>query len=234
MDKNKDIFGIAIKAFYEKNDKTDIIVHSPDFDDDVIPVAYLFRDFREMPEIEQTALENCHGKVLDVGCGAGSHALYLEKKRNLFVEAIDTSTGAIEICKKRGLSNVFCKDFFHIKNEKFDTILMLMNGSGIIGKLENLEHFFNHSKSLLAENGKILMDSSDLIYLFDDEIVETDQYYGEFEFSISYKNQKTDSFEWLYIDPVLLEKLANANGFKCEILQRGKNHDFLASLSINS
>ncbi|HKJ49596.1 MAG TPA: hypothetical protein VJ973_10925, partial [Christiangramia sp.] len=78
MDKNKDIFGTAIKAFYNENDPTDIVVHSPDFDDDIIPIDYLFRVFKDMPEIEQKALNLCKGKVLDVGCGAGSHALYIQ------------------------------------------------------------------------------------------------------------------------------------------------------------
>lgn len=232
MDKNKDIFGIAIKAFYEDNDPTSITVHSPDFDDDQIPVEYLFRDFEEMPAVEQTALQNCHGHVLDVGCGAGSHALYLQNERNLRVKAIDTSAGAIGVVANRGVREYSCEDFFNIKNEKFDTILMLMNGSGIIGKLDNLKSFFQHSKDLLNIGGKILMDSSDLIYLFEEEVEESDKYYGEFEFEVSYKGLKSEKFDWLYIDPVLLEKYAVENGFDLEILQHGENYEFLACLTL--
>ncbi|PTX42254.1 methyltransferase family protein [Christiangramia gaetbulicola] len=232
MDKNKDIFGTAIKAFYEEKDKTDIIVHSPDFEDDVIPIAYLFRKFEDMPEIEQKALELCEGKVLDVGCGAGSHALHLQKKKNLKVKAIDTSTGAIEIAKRRGLKNAVSEDFFKLKDQKFDTILMLMNGSGIIGKLENLKSFFEHSRSLLAEGGKILMDSSDLIYLFEDEFEDPENYFGEFTYSISYKNLQSDDFDWLFISPDLLSEYAESNGFDCEIIHQGDNYDFLASLTV--
>ncbi len=231
MDKNKDIFGTAIKAFYEENDHTDIIVHSPDFDDDIIPVDYLFRELSEMPEIEQKALELCSGKVLDVGCGAGSHALYLQKEKELQVRAIDTSPLAVEIAGKRGVENAACQDFFELKNEKFDTILMLMNGSGIIGKLAHLNDFFSHARSILTEGGKILMDSSDLIYLFDDEISENDPYYGELQYKVSYKNIQSDYFDWLYIDPKLLKSKAKLNGFKCDIIHKGENHDFLASLT---
>jgi len=184
-----------------------------------------------MPTIEQEALKLCNGNILDVGCGAGSHALYLQNN-NSQVKAIDTSKGAIEIVKKRGVVNATCKDFFDIKNEKFDTILMLMNGIGIIGELKNLQHFFEHSRSLLNEGGKILLDSSDLVYLFDDEILDSKKYYGEFEFSISYKNEKADSFNWLYIDPNLLQEYARANNFHCEILKKGSNHDYLACLTV--
>jgi len=232
LDKNKDIFGIAIRSFYEDNDKTPITVHSPDFDDDIIPVEYLFREFEEMPVVEQTALKNCHGKVLDVGCGAGSHALYLQKDPELEVFALDTSSGSIEIARKRGVKNTLNQDFFNLNGEKFDTILMLMNGSGIIGKLENMKNFFMHSKSLLNEGGKIIMDSSDLIYLFEDEIEDNEKYYGEFEFSLSYNHLKSGSFDWLYIDPALLTQHANSNGFNCKILKLGKNYDYLAMLEI--
>ncbi len=232
MDKNKDIFGTAIKAFYEEKDKTDIIVHSPDFEDDVIPVEYLFRKFEDMPEVEQKALELCEGKVLDVGCGAGSHALFLQQKKKLQVKAIDTSAGAIEIVKKRGVENAVSEDFFKLKDEKFDTILMLMNGSGIIGKLKNLKSFFDHSRTLLTESGKILMDSSDLIYLFEDEFEDPENYFGEFKYSISYKEWHSEDFDWLFISPDLLTEYAESNGFDCEIIHQGDNYDFLAELRV--
>jgi len=230
LDKNKDIFGTAIKAFYEENDKTDIMVHSPDFEDDVIPMEYLFRKFEDMPVIEQKALHLCEGKVLDVGCGAGSHALYLQKNNDLEVKAIDTSAGAIEIAKKRGVRNAVSEDFFQIKDEKFDTILMLMNGSGIIGKLKNLKSFFEHCRSLLTDGGKILMDSSDLIYLFEDEFEDPENYYGEFRYSISYKDRQSGDFDWLFISPELLSEYAESNGFNFELIHQGENYDFLACL----
>ena len=232
MDKNKDIFGTAIKAFYEEKDKTDIIVHSPDFEDDVIPVEYLFRKFEDMPEIEQKALSLCEGKVLDVGCGAGSHALYLQMNKELEVKAIDTSAGAIEIAKKRGVKKATSEDFFNLKDEKFDTILMLMNGSGIIGKLKNLKSFFKHSRSILNEEGKILMDSSDLVYLFEDEFEDPENYFGEFKYRISYKEWQSEDFDWLFISPDLLSEYAESNGFSCEIIHQGDNYDFLACLTV--
>lgn len=207
-------------------------MHSPDFDDDIIPVEYLFRDFSAMPKLEQIALKHCKGKILDVGCGTGSHALFLQNNQKLETYALDNSPGAIEITRKRGVLNTLQKDFFSLSGCNFDTILMLMNGSGIIGKLENLEEFFRHSKSILNEGGQIIMDSSDLIYLFEDEIDDPEKYYGEFEFSLSYKGQKSDSFNWLYIDPELLTQHAEANGFNCEILETGENYDYLAILEV--
>ena len=230
MNKNKDIFGTAIRAYYKENDETPITVHSPDFDDDEIPVDYLFRDFEKMPELEQKALQLCHGKVLDVGCGAGSHALYLQKIKNIEVEAIDTSEGAIEIAKERGVKNAYQKDFYKIVDTKYDTLLFLMNGSGIIGKLENLESFLNHCLELLHEDGSIILDSSDLIYLFDDEFIDTENYYGELQFTLSYKDQVAEEFDWLYLDQETLKEAANRLNLNCEIVAEGEHFDFLAVL----
>ncbi|WP_026915391.1 class I SAM-dependent methyltransferase [Christiangramia portivictoriae] len=230
MDKNKDIFGKAIAGYYKEKDETPITVHSPDFDNDEIPVAYLFRDFNEMPKLEQEALKLCKGSILDVGCGAGSHALYLQNELKLEVKAIDTSAGAIEIAKERGLHNAVVQDFYKISSEKFDCILMLMNGTGIIGKLENINDFLQHCHQLLNDAGQLILDSSDLIYLFDDEFIDSEDYYGELTYELSYKGETSDPFDWLYVDKEILQKAAKNNNFSCEIVLEGEHYDYLAVL----
>lgn len=233
---DNDIFGKAISAYFHHNDATEIIVHSPDFDDDVIPVPYLFRNYQEMPPLEQEALKHCFGRVLDVGCCAGSHSLYLQDERNLEVLSIDISEGAVEICKSRGVKGARSLDYFNLNNEQFDTILLLMNGTGIIGKLESLDAFFQHTKDLLKPGGQVLIDSSDLSYLFDadeDGGIWVDMqgpYYGELEFSISYKNETSKKFNWLYLDYSTLELAAINNGFSCQLLKKGEHFDYLAQL----
>ncbi|WP_298246370.1 class I SAM-dependent methyltransferase [uncultured Christiangramia sp.] len=230
MDKNKDIFGKAIAGYYKEKDETPITVHSPDFDNDEIPVAYLFRNFEEMPKLEQEALKLCIGSILDVGCGAGSHALYLQNERKLEVKAIDTSSGAIEIAKERGLNNAVVQDFYKISSERFDSILMLMNGTGIIGKLDNINDFLQHCHELLNDNGQLILDSSDLTYLFDDEFIDSEEYYGELTYELSYKGETSDPFDWLYVDKEILQKAANNNNFSCEIVFEGEHYDYLAIL----
>jgi len=235
--KKTDIFGLAVADYYFNNKPENILVHAEDFDDDEIPTEYLFRSFEEMPLLEQKALQLASGKVLDVGCCAGSHAIFLQQKK-LEVKAIDISEGAVKVAELRGVGNVKVQDFFQLKNEKFDTILLLMNGSGIIGKLNNLTAFFSHATSLLNPNGKILLDSSDLYYLFDaDEDggiwVDPDQYYGELSYSISYKGKVSEKFNWLYIDFDSLSLAAESNGFTCELVQKGEHYDYLAMLKMN-
>ncbi|MBW2960850.1 class I SAM-dependent methyltransferase [Mesonia aestuariivivens] len=236
MLKNPDIFGQAVLDFHHQQQPENIIVHSEDFDDDEIPTDYLFRSYEEMPILEQKALQLAEGKILDVGSCAGSHSLYLQQQ-NKEVKAIDVSEGAIEVCQLRGVKNAEVKDFFQLKNEQFDTILMLMNGSGIIGKLKNLTQFFQHVKTLLKPNGKILIDSSDLRYLFDEDEdggiwVNPNKYYGELSYSISYKNETSTKFDWLYIDFNSLQLAAQSNEFSCELIKEGEHFDYLAMLKM--
>lgn len=235
--KNPDIFGQAVLDFYHQNQPENILVHSEDFDDDEIPTDYLFRSYEEMPPLEQKALQFANGKILDVGSCAGSHSLYLQQK-NKEVKAIDVSEGVIEVCRLRGVENAEVQDFFNLKDEKFDTILMLMNGSGIVGKLKNLTHFFKHAKTLLKPDGKILIDSSDLRYLFEEDEdggiwVNPNQYYGELSYSISYKDKTSTPFDWLYIDFNSLQLAAQSNGFTCELIAEGEHFDYLAELKVS-
>lgn len=227
---------MAMKAYYHENDTTEIIVHSPDFDDDTIPVDYLFRDYKNMPPLERKALDLCTGRVLDVGCGAGSHGLYLQQERSLKVTGIDISKGAIEIASLRGLKDARHQNFFELKDEKFDTILFLMNGTGIIGRLNRLDDFFNHTRKLLNPGGRVILDSSDLQFLFDaDEeggiwVDIAGGYYGELKFRISYKGETSDEFDWLYLDFNSLELAAAKNNFSCELIKKGEHYDYLAEL----
>ncbi|WP_271783143.1 class I SAM-dependent methyltransferase [Aquimarina algiphila] len=234
---NTDVFGKAIKDFYNKEYTEDIVVKADDFDDDHIPIPYLFRSYPEMPKIEQKALDISYGKVLDVGCGAGSHSLFLQDKKKLDVTAIDISEGAVEICKKRGVQNALTQDIFQYNHTSFDTILFLMNGSGIIGTLSNIDMFFTHIKRLLIPGGQILMDSSDISYLFQDDnggfwVDASAGYYGEMRYSLQYKNQESEKFDWLYIDYNTLQNAANTNGFLTELLFEGENNDYLARLTL--
>lgn len=238
QDTPPDIFGEAMKAFFYHQDSEDIIVHSPDFEDDIIPVPYLFRNYEEMPPIEQIALSHCSGKVLDVGCGAGSHSLYLQEQRRLDVTAIDTSLGAIEVCQLRGVKQAQQTSFENFQADQFDTLLFLMNGTGIIGRLGRIDAFFEKVRQVLHPEGQVLIDSSDLSFLFDKDpdggvwMDLSKGYYGEVTFEMSYKNLRSAPFVWLYLDFHTLNLAASKNGFVCELLHEGEHYDFLARLSL--
>ena len=232
---HKDPMGAAIADYFTKGRAAKLRVFSSQFDEDEIPAEQLFRTFDEMPVLEQEALRRATGKILDCGAGSGCHALALQDMGKQ-VEAIDISPLSIETMQKRGVRQAYCVNLFDEHYlQKFDTILMLMNGSGIIGKLENMSTFFAKMKQLLNPGGCIYMDSSDLRYLFEDEdgsflIDLAGGYYGEIDFRMQYKQVKGDTFDWLYIDFQTLSYYASENGFRAELVKEGEHYDYLACL----
>lgn len=234
----KDLFGKAILDYQTGNSPEDLITETSISEEDEMSVAYLFREYKDMPKIEQKALQLAKGRVLDAGCGAGSHSLYLQKERKLDVTAMDISANAVKACKLRGIDNAFAGDILNLENEKFDTILLLMNGAGMCGRLFRISHFFNKLKSMLNDGGQILLDSSDIIYMFDEDddggkwIPGDTDYYGEVTFTISYKGEKEEPFDWMYIDYNTLQNAAIANGLNCELVMEGEHYDYLARLTV--
>lgn len=233
----KDLFGKAILDYQTNSSPENIITSTSISEDDEMEVAYLFRSFDEMPAIEQKALQLANGKTLDIGCGAGSHSLYLQNERNINAHSIDISKNAIQACLLRGLKNIRAIDVLDLENEKYDTILLLMNGTGIFETLEKSTIYLQKLKSLLNPNGQILIDSSDIIYMFDEDEdggkwIPSDNYYGELTFSLQYKKEKEVDFPWLYMDYNTLQNAALANGLQCQLVLEGDHFDYLAQLTI--
>ncbi len=232
-----DIFGDALLDYQAGNYSEDIITFSSLDETDIMPLPYLFREFSRMPKLEQKALQLCNGKVLDIGAGTGSHSLWLQDK-NISVVALDHSKGAIKTCELRGVKNCICSDIYSTKNQKFDTLLLLMNGIGIAGSLNRLDQFLKHLKELLRPGGQILLDSSDIIYMFDEDedggrwMPASPNYYGEVIFTMSYKGIKSMPFSWLYLDENTLKNATRANNLNCEIVSRGDHYDYLARLTL--
>lgn len=230
----KDLFGKAILDFQTHTSSEDLVTETNITEPDEMSVAYLFRSYEEMPKLEQKALQLAKGNILDIGCGAGSHSLYLQEK-GFHVTSIDISENAIQACQLRGITNARVQNVLEVQNEKYDTVLLLMNGTGIFGTLAHTSKYLQHLKTLLNPNGQILIDSSDIIYMFDEEEdgskwIPGDGYYGELTFTISYKNETEASFPWLYLDYNTLQNAAAANGLQCELVLEGDHYDYLAKL----
>ena len=234
MKSEKDPMGRAIADFHATGRAARLRVFSPMFDEDEIPVATLFRTLDEMPAIEQEALRMAGGSILDVGAGAGCHALTLQAMEKR-VTAIDISPLAVATMRERGVRDVQEQDFFTLDG-RYDTILMLMNGIGIVGTLSRLPAFFMQVDRLLAPGGQLLCDSSDICYVFEDEdgfidLTGIEGYYGELTYQMQYKAVKGEPFPWLFIDAETLREQAAAHGFHCDIIARGPHYDYLARLT---
>ena len=232
--KEKDPMGRAIFDYYTTGNAAKLRVFSSMFYEDEIPVPTLFRTFDEMPVQEKKAIELCRGRVLDVGAGSGCHSAVL-MERGLEVVAIDISELSVEVMKQRGIDARLINFFDEKFTEKFDTILLAMNGIGITGKTNRLADFFRSAKRLLTPGGQILLDSSDIKYVFmnDDGSMDIDLaagYYGEIDYKMRYKNITGKPFDWLYIDFDTLSMYAEEHGFTCEKCIDGEHYDYLARI----
>lgn len=232
----KDLMGRAIWDYYYQENSEDLQTETSISELDDLPVSYLFRDYQEMNALEKKALDLSFGKVLDVGSGAGSHSLYLQNERKLEVTALDISPKSIEICKARGVKNAICEDLLRFSEKNFDTVLLLMNGTGIFQSLEHIDQYLQKLKSLVAENGQILIDSTDILYMYDQDeeggvLVPATGYYGELDYYLHYKGESELPMKWLYLDFDTLENAAIANGFKIQKIEQLED-SYLAQLTL--
>jgi len=231
-----DPLGIALRDYWNGRADARVTVHSSITEEEYIPAAYLFRDATTLPDLEKIALENCRGKVLDAGAGAGSHALLLQE-RGLSVTALDLSPGAVALMRERGVADARLADLFEFREGGYDTLLLLMNGIGLAGTLAGLGQLLEHAKTLLTPGGQLLCDSTDILYMFqeDDGSVWIDlngDYYGEVTYQMEYEGVTGTPFGWLFVAPEILADHAEAHGYACEIVASDDNDQYLARLTL--
>ncbi len=232
-----ELMGQALLDFFQGNHALNLYSESNISEKDHYPMHYFFRDFAAMPLLEQKALELCKGSILDIGCGAGNHSLYLQNQEHK-VTALDASFKAIEVCRLRGINEVICTQLLDFSENTFDTLLLLMNGIGIVETLDNLSKYLQHFKRLLKPEGQILVDSSDLQYMYDRAengailVPANMAYYGELDYTLYYGEQKSQAFKWLYLDPRMFKQSCLDNGLSFEIIAKGDNYNYLARLTV--
>ncbi len=230
-----DLLGKALLDHWQGQTAPDLRVHTSLGSVEALSPAYFFRPLEEMPELEQQALGLAVGPVLDIGCGAGSHSLVLQD-RGLECTGLDTSPGAIQVASERGVRHAVCENIWEFRSGKYATLLLLMNGVGLAGTLARLPAFLEHLASLLSPGGQILLDSSDLIYLFEEDAdggvwVPADQaYYGEMRYRWQYRGKKDKRFPWLFVDYPTLAAAAARAGLLAERVALGPHYDYLARL----
>jgi hypothetical protein len=232
-----DPMGQAIYNYSFNNDNTPINVLSQVVEDEELPPDYFFRSHNEMPRLERIALKMCRGKILDIGAGAGCHSVYLQNCGK-DVTALEISQLCCEVLKKRGIKKIINNDILSFSGERFNTILMLMNGIGIAKNISGLKDMLSHLKKLLLPNGSIIVDSSDLIYLYQEENgsflfdINSKNYYGEIEYQLKYKNIVGETYSWLFADNVILFEIAEELGYQAKIIDYGPHYDYLAELTL--
>ena len=226
----KDIHGKAILAYYLGDRTTRLKLHNSYGPIDIMPIDVFFKEAEDFSDLENMALSHCRGAVLDIGAAAGTHALFLQSF-GANVTALDSSSGCVETMKRSSVQHVVQQDYRQ-HQATYDTLLLLMNGIGIAGTLDQLPDFFNKCKSLLNPGGQLLLDSSDIAYLYADGLAKPEHYYGEIRYRYEYDKEQGDWFDWLYVDATHLNKAAQVAGFELEILHTDAHDQYLAKLQL--
>lgn len=227
----KDVYGEALLEYHQNGElKSPLLLHSTYGDIEEMPVEVFFREDEDFPELEFIALSLCDGKVLDVGAGVGSHALYLQEKE-FNVTALEISPFACTIMKERGVKNIIQEDFHILEGQQYDTLLFLMNGIGLAKTLEGFRQLLVHAKTLLTDKGQLLFDSSNISYLYDEyQIERPDYYFGEIGYQYEFNNIKGEPFQWLYLDQEALIKIAHEESWVVQVLYEDENDQYLVRM----
>jgi len=225
-----DVLGLAVYDKLTANSTDKLWIYNKYGPREEMPVDIYFRTEDDMPDLEWLGIEQCYGKVLDIGAGAGSHALMLQQ-RGFDVTALDISTLLTQVMLDRGVKKVVLADIYNYNAEQFDTLLLLMNGIGLAGTIAGLKILLLQLKTLLNIDGQVLFDSSDVAYLFDGTVVPVDHYYGEIAYQYAYNKGRSDWFNWLYVDKHIMKSIAFECGFDMEVLLEDEFGQYLARLT---
>lgn len=227
----QDVFGQALAAYFYHRTDDRLYLHTSYGPIEEMPLDEFFRDNADLTELELIALALCDGKVLDIGAGAGSHSLYLQQ-HNFDVHSLEISPLACQVMKDRHVKRIIEADVFNYQDERYDTLLLLMNGIGLIQELDKFVPFLDHAKNLLNDGGQLLFDSSDISYLYNEGLQRPNHYYGEVRFKYEFRGVKGTPFGWVYIDQETLIDYAKSAGWVAQVLYEDENDQYLVRLSI--
>ena len=229
--------GLALQAYIEGDADAQLIVRRDDGLETPLPVRLFFRSPAEFSPIEVSALEQCHGHVLDIGAGTGLHALALQS-RGMQVTAIDVSREATNIMRRRGVDDARCLDVFEFTGGPFDTLLMLGHGIGIAGDLPGLDRLLRHVCGLTRSGGHLLVHSLDVRRTTDpahlryhDANRRAGRYAGSIRTQFVYGDCTGPYCSWLHIDHDTLAQRAVPVGWSCDVLVQEASGEYLARLT---
>ena len=231
-----DPHGMAMLAFFEGDANAQVIVRRDDGLEESIPVRRFFRDASEFTTIENAALDLCRGHVLDVGAGAGIHSLVLQEK-GLPVTSIDMSPHAVEIMKRRGVKDAHRADIFEFQGGPYRTVLLLGRGIGMVERIDRLDRFLAHVQGLVSADGLVLLDSLDVRVADDpDQLAyheanqKAGRYVGENRLRFAFRGKSGPTCGWLFVDADTLNERAEAANWRCDVILKEKNGNYLARL----
>lgn len=219
----QDIFGQALRDYWNgKHNASYTIRRDDDWTDEPQMVEEYFRQYPDWNGSDQKIVDLARGRILDIGAGAGRHALYLQNK-GFEVYPIDISPGAVEVMRQRKIRNCLLMDLWHLDFSPcfFDTIILMFNGFGLAGTPKKAKSMLQHFANLAAPNGQLLMTILDP-YLtenpahleYHDRNRKKGKPAGQIKIRLEYKNHQSNWFNLLLVSPQELKETIHDTGWQ--------------------
>ncbi len=218
---HQDAFGHGMDEYFKGKKGTEIVER----DDGLIqpnggPASY-FTPYRKWHSLERKEIRFARGRVLDIGCGAGRHSLFLQEK-GLEVVGIDNSPLAIEVSKKRGLNDARVRSITDIDSSLgvFDTILLLGGNFGLLGNPQRAKRILRRIHKLTSRNGRIITasinprttdDPDHLAYHVAN--IAKDKLPGQLKIRVRYKQYATPWIEFFWVSRQEMENVLEGTGW---------------------
>ena len=238
MKNSRDAYGQQLLAQYKSQTATAEIIERDDFYIDTGSDAGLyFTEYEQWSASEQQAVELAAGRILDVGCGAGRHSLYLQRK-GFDATGIDNSPGAIEVCKLRGLNKAIVRPINQIDEfapESFDTIIMMGNNFGLFGDAENAKAILEKMSRITAPDAHIIAGTHNPYQTVDAEHLEYHEINrkrgrmpGQLRIRVRFGKIVGDWFDYLFVSPEEMQNIFSDTDWRIEELIAPEEANYFA------
>lgn len=237
METTQDAYGQLLLAQHKSGTPAaEFIERDDNFIDTGSEDGLYFFEYEQWSPLEQRVIERVRGRVLDIGCGAGRHSLYLQQK-GFEVTGIDNSPGAIEVCKLRGLKNALVSSLADVDRfapDSFDTILMLGNNFGLFGDAENARLMLKKLFRITSAEAQIIAGTLNPYQTDSPEHLEYHEFNrrrgrmpGQIRMRIRYGKTVGAWFDYLFVSPEeMREILANTDWHIRELMESGEPRYF--------
>jgi len=244
MKTSRDAYGQQLLAQYHSKQTTvEIIERDDDYIDTGSDPGLYFSEYRQWSPLEKRAIKLARGRILDVGCGAGRHALYLQAK-GFDVVGIDNSPGAIRVCKLRGLKRAIVRpinDVDKFKPNSFDTIIMMGNNFGLFGSFENARAILKKFARITAPDARIIAKTLDP-YKTDNPLhlsyLQLNRRHGrlggQIRMRVRYGATIGDWFDYLFVSPEEMREILHGTDWQIEELLNAEEANYVALIQKKS
>jgi SAM-dependent methyltransferase len=213
----EDAYGQQLLAQYKsRTATTEIIERDDNYIDTGSEAGLYFLEYEQWSPLEHQAIALVKGRVLDIGCGAGRHSIYLQQK-GFDVTGIDNSPGAIEVCKLRGLKNALVRPIANVNEfgpNSFDTILMLGNNFGLFGDAKSAKLILEKLSRITSSDAQLIAGTRNP---YKTDSLEHLEYHelnrqrgrmpGQIRMRVRYGKAVGEWFDYLFVSPEEMQEI---------------------------